>query len=144
MAPAPGPYLFHGDPAFTPEERYQIDQAALAWGRWSKGRTQIRVVYDLQGAPEFRIIRGNAADVSGVPVKPGHWVLGTTLGHRIILVAERMAPYWYETAAHEFGHAIGILEHVPGTHSIMSEDMVVDLQWSPEDEAACRSVRACP
>lgn len=144
VAPAPGPYLFHGDPAFTPEERDQIDQAARSWGRWSKGRTLIRVVYDLQGTPEFRILRGTPEDVADADVPKGKTAIATTKGHRVILVPSLLRGLWWETSAHEFGHAIGILDHTKDPHSIMSAVVSYSAGWTAEDENACRAVRACP
>jgi hypothetical protein len=112
---------WHGDPAFTPEERANIEAGARFTSEHAHQPMPL-IVWDWDGSRNVRYIRRAMPDGEAVRA----WAIGgaMTIGPGYASVA---------TAAHEWGHISG-MGHVD--HGLMQSHSN-PLEWSDSDEAEC-------
>jgi hypothetical protein len=112
--------VWHVDERFSPEEQAQIQRGADTWPvpidllfnqRVSSFDTDRRVV--------VRVPDRHTLEVASELARKNPIVKTVTIDEtRILVLPEAYAPMWYRVA-HEFGHGLGIKEHVSDPDAIM-------------------------
>ncbi len=124
---------FHGDVAFTAEERAAIERGN-AFISEHTGRDPFDIVWDASDTSDTgngpTIVRGVSGPWDGHGWISGIEVVETTDFDRLAAIA-----------AHEFGHQRGLGHHTgPG---VMSHDAAIGIVWTTEDRAACVRDHVC-
>lgn len=124
----------HGDTRFLPEERESFERSARMWRAKTRGRVDVRIVWDLAEwnlvrlRDEPRIIRVDSLDPRAQAVD-GH--LGAARSRAFVrpagdglpvimaVVVDRVT-YWDPVTLHEIGHVAGLPELDPSRPGVMN------------------------
>lgn len=154
--------IYHADTSFSPTERQDIDAAAERMREISRGRIDLRVVYDLDFASVQSLVARRAEplilrkldwmpSVESVDREfRNHVFAWTTLtpAPRVHLIVDRIPDLEWVTA-HEFAHAVGWRGHADAQGHAEDWDAVYfrayhgQNAWAPADVAACRAACLC-
>ncbi len=149
-------FWMHGDTRFVPGERASVERALSDWKRFSKGRVNILVAWDLDEARFFdlrdqpRILKVDSFDprtrAVDASLSNGVVALGffrpadETVPMTVAIVSDRVQEL-YPVILHEIGHVVG-LDDLQGGGSVMSRLDAVPV-FTSADLEECVRVGVC-
>lgn len=155
-------FVVHGDTSFKPEERMIVELACERWRRFSGGRINLVMAWDLSPealvdgdrarylVSQARLLRVEHDDSRAARVQarlhPGEHALGFTTPKGVVppiagIVADRVAEL-YPVVLHELGHVAGLPELPAGERGVMSRD-VEAWKFTEADWKLCVAEAVC-
>jgi hypothetical protein len=150
-------YWLHGDTRFDREERTLIEAAVESWRRFTRGRVNLAIAWDLdersfmEVRSEPRILKITSLDSRTGAVDASIRGRGLARGFQhgprgeipatIALVVDRL-PELYPAVLHEIGHLVGLDELPPGMAGVMCSANPA-WKFSRADWAACVELGIC-